>query len=213
MKRYVMAGLMVWMGAGWVLGETVYHSFGIDRSHDLGASPDVLDLNADGTDDFRLSWDSSNTILATGGFYAPFLFAGLNNASFSFTTTGQIAIPDGSQIGPASDWWTAGNTEQLATYGAFFMDGSRTWNDLLEQDGSHTVGVRFEAPVGGFCYGWIRYRDYVDGSGEWGPQVFDYAYNSTAGESILSAIVPVPEPGTSALVVTGGALVLARRRR
>jgi hypothetical protein len=215
MKRYVMAGLLVWAGADWATGETIYRSFGIGRSHDLGTSPDVLDLNSDGTDDFRLSWDSSNTVLAVGGFYAPFLFAGMNGASFSLSASSEVSIPDGSEIGPASGWWTEGNTETLATFGAFSMTGSRSWTDLLVEEGSHTIGVRFEADEGGFRYGWIRYRDYVDGSGEWGPQVFDFAYNSVPDQPILSAIVPVPEPGTTALLGLGAAVLTghALRRR
>jgi hypothetical protein len=209
MKRILMAGLLVWVGTSWSRGETVYHSFGLSRSHDLGSSPDFLDLNSDGVIDFRLSWDQSNTVIGDGGFYAPFLIKGMNGASFSFSGSA-VAVAEGSEIGPSSGWWTAADSEERATLGSFSRDSSRSWTDLLMDEGSHTLAVRFGAKGGGDLYGWIRYRDSVgNGSTEWGPQVFDFAYNSVPDQPIRSAIVPVPEPGTGALACLGAGLGLA----
>jgi hypothetical protein len=210
MKRILIAGLLVCVGTSWSRGETVYQSFGLSRSHDLGSSPDFLDLNSDGVDDFRLSWDQSNTTIGEFGFYAPFLIKGMNGGSFSFLGSA-VAVPDGSKVGPSSGWWTATDSEERATLGSFSVDSSRSWTDLLMDEGSHTLAVRFGAEGGGDLYGWIRFRDFVgDGSTEWGPQVVDFAYNSVTDQPIFSAIVPVPEPGTGALLGIGAAALAGR---
>lgn len=212
MKQIVTAGLLAWVGTTWVSGEVIYKNFGVGLSHDLGQSAMTLDLNEDGTDDFKMEWDLGGTIVGDFGFYAPFRISGLNGGSFSHSG-GFVAIPEASSISVSSGWWSAPNANELATIGSYPNEGTRTWTDVLAEESSHTVAVRFEAEGGGQHYGWIRFRDSNDANpGEWGPQVFDLAYNSVPDQPILSAIVPVPEPATAALAVLGAVALAARAR-
>ncbi len=204
-----------------VMGDIVYRSYGLSGSHNLVVSPQAVDVNQDGTEDFNMrgflvvpfpSDDPDNPEPEPEGFSGYYYFSGLNGGSFSFD--GAVAIADGEEIGPASSWWSAGNAEHLADVGFYANDGSRTYIDLLKEEGSHTIAVRFAAEGGGHHYGWIRYRDHVgDGESEFGPQIFDLAYNSVPDQPILSAIVPVPEPATGALLGIGAIALLARRRQ
>jgi hypothetical protein len=203
------------------MGEIVHRSFGLSSSHNLAVSPQTVDLNQDGIADFGMrgvlvvpfpSDDPDNPEPEPEGFSGFYYFSGLNGGSFSFD--GAVAIADGASIGPASPWWSAPNAEHLADVGFYANDGSRTFTDLLREEGSQTIAVRFAAGGGGHHYGWIRYRDHVgDGESEFGPQVFDLAYNSVPDQPILSALVPVPEPATGALLGIGAIALLARRRK
>ena len=79
------------------------------------------------------------------------------------------------------------------------------------------MGYKWQPPGGGFdYYGWLRMEVNNVGAGK----ITDWAYESTAGVSILAgagALAPIPEPAQACqmmlLALPGAALLLRRRRR
>ena len=75
---------------------------------------------------------------------------------------------------------------------------------------SGIIGFVFETMVGGAdFYGWARVSINNIGAGD----IVDWAYESTAGASVLAGVTAVPEPGGIAVGLLSLGVGMVRRRR
>ena len=117
-------------------------------------------------------------------------------------TAGNLAV--GTVVGAAGSFNT-GTGNVYGTTAATGLLGGWTYSS------DNIIGFRFVAAAGTTHYGWMRFAmGAATGSATVGPTrtVVDYAYESTAGESITVT----PAPGALALLGVAG-LAGARRRR
>ena len=73
------------------------------------------------------------------------------------------------------------------------------------------VGLKWDIGSGDFLYGWARLDVTPDGMGS--ATLYSFAYETEPNTSILAGQVPVPEPGSLALLAAGGGAVALKRRR
>ena len=116
-------------------------------------------------------------------------------------TAGNLAV--GTVIGSAGSFNT-GNGNVYGATTATGLNGGWTYSS------ENIIGFRFVAAAGTTHYGWMRFAMGAAGSAgtSMTRTVVDYAYESTAGESITVT----PAPGALALLGVAG-LAGARRRR
>ena len=126
----------------------------------------------------------------------------MRRAGVTTGTAGNLAV--GTVVGAAGSFNT-GTGNVYGTTAATGLAGGWTYSS------DNIIGFRFVAAAGTTHYGWMRFAmGAATGSATVGPTrtVVDYAYESTAGESITVT----PAPGALALLGVAG-LAGARRRR
>jgi MYXO-CTERM domain-containing protein len=125
----------------------------------------------------------------------------MRRAGVTTGTAGNLAV--GTVVGAAGSFNT-GTGNVYGTTAATGLNGG--WTLASE----NIIGFRFVAAAGTTHYGWMRFLMGAAGSAgtSMTRTVVDYAYESTAGESIT--VTGVPAPGALALLGLAG---LATRRR
>jgi uncharacterized protein (TIGR03382 family) len=118
-------------------------------------------------------------------------------------TTGTAGNLVGGTVVGAAGSFNTGTGNVYGTTAATGLNGGWTYSS------ENIIGFKFVAAAGTTHYGWMRFAMGAAGSAGTAMTrtVVDYAYESTAGESIT---VPVPAPGALALLGLAG---LAGRRR
>jgi len=148
-------------------------------------------------------WDV-NPYMTAGGmnFYNSTGGGQMRRAGVTTGTAGNLAV--GTSIASTGSW----NTSTGNVYGTTATTGLLGGWTYSSQN---IIGFKFVAAAGTTHYGWMRFAmGAATGSTTVGPTrtVVDYAWESTAGESIT--VTGVPAPGALALLGLAG---LATRRR
>jgi MYXO-CTERM domain-containing protein len=130
---------------------------------------------------------------------------------FNSTGGGQLRQP-GQTTGPAGNL-AAGTV--IGSTGSFNTATSNVYGNAAagwQYSATNMIGFRFVSAAGTTHYGWMRFAMGAPGSAGTAMTrtVVDYAYESTAGGSIVAGAVPAP--GALALLGVAG-LAGSRRRR
>lgn len=168
----------------------VYTDVSPDFSGGVGGQY-FLDLNNDGTNDFRIYHNGSyNLFIEPIGPNNEVLGSGSSQYAYPYVLSYGSAISGGASGGWYNNGYSAGY--QSLNYGSYATFGN--WANIT--DGY--LGLRFQ--VGGQThYGWCRMDVNASGS-SW--VIKDYAYESTPGASILAGDIGGPAtPADSALNV------------
>lgn len=168
-----------------------YHAF------DSGSTLD-LDLNGDGSKDLRFRYNAGYSIAT------PLRGGGILSDPWGATAL-QIGDAVGADIG-TKVWVGIGTGTLVAFAGSFDPRSPEASGQFKNKD----AYLGFQLVEGGQSYyGWIHLSNF-DAPGA-SLYIKEWAYNTTPGQSIT--VGQVPEPGTIALLVTGGVLLVWRRRK
>ena len=215
MKKLFLLGL-----CGFILTSHVAAQGVLYTRFDNYLPPTSLDLDGNGQADFSVNW--SGVFVGTADVPQSFsttywLLSVLSGGSISLDGGNAGGVADGAVIGSTSSFWSgAGNGATLSAVLQHPLIKQEDWTGVLSPGASGLVGLSFMAQDGFTHYGWIRFRQPnpppVIENGvfiEFGPQIAEFAWNTTANQSLIAGAVP--EPTTWALLGMG-CLALSIRR-
>ena len=121
---------------------------------------------------------------------------------------GSTQHPRASLVSSTQEWM---NFPSLANLSFAFNDGGDVTGGAWHPEGAGIgddgyLGVEFQGDSGTH-YGWIHIEEFA-GVGGW---FYEYAYEDTAGKSLVAGVVP--EPSSTLLLLLGSACVYVARRK
>lgn len=182
--------------------------------------PTSWDIDGDGQMDFSVTWSGAfiGTTDVPQSFASTFwTLTAASGGSFN-ANIGTLAA--GTIINSTSGFWSEnGASATLSSLLIHPLENKQDWTGVLSPDSSGLVAIRFLAADGFFHYGWILFRmaaaptELIDGTPiEFGPQIVEFAWNTTPDEFIVAG--QIPEPSVVTLLAIGlSALCLDRHFR
>lgn len=173
----------------------------------------LIDLDGNGTNDFRISYRSFTSgayqlqqvfCFALTGQTASYGPVGPNSQYYAYALASGAAIPGGNHFGQNASFLTQVVTNVNGTdYNPYFSTGQRAF-----------IGFNFKDAANQTDYGYIEieFDAFVSAANPGGVKFFSLAYENSGGPINAGA---VPEPTTLAALAFGGAglAVAAFRRR
>ena len=195
----------------------------VDVEYNGYSPPATIDIGGSGHADFAVNWSgvfTGTTDMPQSFGTTSWSLSALAGGSFS-VSAGQVeSLAPGTVIDADSGFWSGGNwAATLSAWLNYPLRNEQEYTGVLAPDASGLVALEFVGQDGGTHYGWMRFRlptapaDPSDGNLiEFGPQIAEFAWNTTPDQLITAGEVPEPSTWTLLVMASLGILFSLRTR-